>query len=60
MDQTLVDVSTISDIHAGDTAVIIGKSGNLSISVCDIATQTDTIANEILSRLGQRLERVSI
>ena len=55
MDQTLADVSDIVDVHAGDTAVVIGKSGNLEITACDIANQAGTIANEILSRIGERV-----
>lgn len=58
MDQTLVDITNIPDIHAGGTAVIIGRQGSHSISAYDIAAQTDTITNEVLSSLGTRLERV--
>ena len=58
MDQTIVDVSEISDVKAGDTAVLIGKSGEAEISVCDVAKQAKTITNEIVSRLGARLERI--
>ncbi len=57
MDQMLVDVSDIPDVKAGDIAVIIGRSGDKKITACDLAEQTGTIANEILSRLGERLER---
>ncbi len=57
MDQTLVDVTDIPQVQAGDTAVLIGRMGEEEISVCDIAEQAGTIANEILSRLGKRLER---
>lgn len=60
MDQTIVDVSCIPDIKAGDIAILIGKSGEKSISASEIAEQCDTITNEILSRLGQRLEHISI
>lgn len=60
MDQTLVDVSHIPHVKSGDIAVVIGKSGQEEISVCDLAGQTGTITNEILSRLGSRLERVVI
>lgn len=60
MDQTMVDVRGIQSIRAGDTAVIIGSSGAQSITACDIAAQTGTISNEILSRLGQRLERICV
>lgn len=58
MDQTLVDITGIPDVHPGDTAVIIGKSGCQSISACDLAKQAGTITNEILSQLGPRLERI--
>lgn len=60
MDQTLVDITNIPDVKAGDVAVVIGKSGNAEITVCDLAEQTGTISNEILSRLGERLERQMI
>ena len=60
MDQTIVDVSGIEDVCAGDTAVLIGHSGSLEISVCDLAAQAGTITNEILSRMGARLERVIV
>lgn len=58
MDQTLVDVSAVPGVKAGNTAVIIGKSGDCEITVYDLAEQTDTITNEILSRLSNRLTRV--
>ncbi|MEA4887927.1 MAG: alanine racemase C-terminal domain-containing protein [Clostridiaceae bacterium] len=57
MDQTLVDVSAVPDIKAGDVAVIIGRSGDLKLTACDLAMQAGTISNEILSRLGERLVR---
>lgn len=60
MDQTIVDVSGIPDVKAGDVAVLIGKSEEAEISVCDIAEQAGTITNEVLSRLGARLERIVI
>lgn len=60
MDQTIVDVSGIEDVQAGEEAVLIGRSGDLEISVCDIAKQAGTITNEILSRMGARLERVFV
>jgi len=60
MDQTLVDISDISNVMCGDIAVIIGKSGNSEISAYDLAEQAETITNELLSRLSARLERVMI
>ncbi len=58
MDQTTVDVTDIPGVHAGEAAVIIGRCGNEEITVYELAQKTDTITNEILSRLGERLERV--
>lgn len=58
MDQTLVDVTDIPKVSPGDVAVLIGRSGDQVLTACDLAEQAGTISNEILSRLGGRLERV--
>lgn len=60
MDQTLVDISGIPSVNTGDTAVMIGRSDEQAITACDVAKQADTITNEILSRLSQRLTRVIV
>ncbi len=60
MDQTIVDVSGIPGVKAGDVAVLIGKSGEEEISVCHLAKEMGTITNEILSRMGARLERIVV
>lgn len=57
MDQTLVDVTDIPHVESSDIAIIIGKSDHMEITACDLAEQTNTISNEILSRLGARLNR---
>lgn len=58
MDQTLVDVSRIPTITQGDTSVLIGSSGIQEITAGELAARCGTITNEILSRLGGRLERI--
>lgn len=58
MDQTLIDVSHLSDVKQGDTAVLIGVSGSEQITAGELAGKCHTIANELLSRLGSRLERI--
>ena len=58
MDQTLIDVSQIPDVKQGDTAVLIGVSGSERITAGELAGKCHTIANELLSRLGSRLERI--
>lgn len=60
MDQTMIDVTDIPDVHPGDIAVLIGASGSQRITAYDWASQAHTITNEILSRLGPRLERILV
>lgn len=60
MDQTLVDVTDIPDLQVGESAVLIGKSGDLENTAVEIAAQCGTITNELLSRLGARLHRVKV
>ena len=59
MDQLLLDVSELPDVSAGDEVVFIGRSGDEEINVCEVAERAGTISNEILSRLGNRLERMA-
>ncbi len=58
MDQMLVDLTDVPQVRAGDEAILIGRSGDLEIRAEDLAGWAGTISNEILSRLGSRLERV--
>lgn len=60
MDQMLVNVTDISDVKSGDVAVVIGRSGEQEITAYDLAEQTETITNELLSRLGSRLNRIMV
>lgn len=58
MDQTIIDVTDVPYVASGDIVTIIGTSGNEMIGATDIAEQTHTITNEVLSRLGSRLVRI--
>lgn len=58
MDQTLIDVRGIEGLKEGDKVIIIGKDGEAEITACDLAKQAGSISNEILSRLGSRLNRI--
>ena len=60
MDQLTVDVTDIPSVKRDDIAMIIGKSRNSQIAACELAEEADTITNEILSRLGERLTRVCV
>ncbi len=58
MDQSIVDVSGIPNVHSGIDAVIIGRSGKEEITAAQIAEQCGTITHEILTGLAERLGRV--
>ena len=58
MDQLLVDVTDIEDVAPGDTATLIGRDGDVVLTAEEAAQAAGTITNELLSRLGPRLERV--
>lgn len=60
MDQMMIDVTDITDVRVGDIALVIGTFRDRKISTCIIANQTDSIPNEVLTRLGNRLERIII
>ncbi|MEC0241218.1 serine racemase VanT catalytic subunit [Paenibacillus dokdonensis] len=58
MDQLTVDVTSIDGVQQGDTVTIIGQDGRETITASQIAGRCGTVTNEILSRLGSRVERV--
>ena len=60
MDMMMVDVSNISNVKAGDVAVLIGECGGKKITADDIAAWSKTISYEILTSISQRVNRVYI
>lgn len=54
MDQLMIDISHIKDIKIGDTVTLIGNEKLIRAE--EIAHKSNTITNELLSRLGNRLE----
>lgn len=59
MDQLLIDVSGLPHVSPGDEVIFIGKCGAEQITASEFAGMAGTISNEILSRLGSRLERIA-
>ena len=57
MDQTMVDVSRIKGIRAGERVVLMGKSGAQSIHAEDIAKLAGTIGYEVVCSLGGSIRR---
>lgn len=58
MDQLIVDISHLEHIQINDVVTLIGKDGTEKISSEDVAEKSGTITNELLSRLGSRLDYV--
>ncbi len=58
MDQLTVDVTHLSHVRAGDLVTLLGKDGQNEIPVYEWAEACGTLTNEILSRLGERPERI--
>ncbi len=59
MDQSVIDVTEIPDVVAGDEVVILGRQGDESISAFDHAKAAGTIPWEIFTRIGARVPRVT-
>ena len=57
MDQMMIDVSGI-DVKEGDTVTLIGQEGDNYLSVNQISLLSNTITNETLSVIGERVKRV--
>ena len=58
MDQMMVDVTEIPDAALNDTVVLVGKSGDLNISVEEIAAQGDSFNFEFVCGISRRVPRV--
>lgn len=69
MDQLLINISGIPQVLPGDEVILIGQASSgcfhassgcrqEAITVEEMADLSGTISNEILSRLGERLERM--
>ena len=58
MDQLMVDITDIPQVKIGDTVVFIGKSDDKEIPITEMAYNGNTITNELLSRLGNRLKKI--
>jgi alanine racemase len=58
MDMTVVDVTGVEGVRAGDEVLLIGRSGDQQITVDEVAQRAETISYEILTGFTPRLPRV--
>ena len=59
MDQTMIDVSDISDVREGDEVVLIGEQGGDRIGVGEVAERLGTVNYEVISEILARVPRVT-
>jgi alanine racemase len=60
MDQSVLDVTEIPGVSAGDEVVLIGKQGSETIAAQDHARATGTIPWEIFTRIAPRVARTAV
>ena len=60
MDQSVVDVTEIPGVEAGDEVVIIGAQGDETITAFDHARASGTIPWEVFTRIGARVARMAV
>lgn len=58
MDLTLIDVTDVPGVTADDEVVLWGRQENATIGVEEVGAWQDSIAYEVLTRLGKRVPRV--
>lgn len=60
MNMFMVNVSNIPSVKEGDEVVLIGKQGDLNISVASFAELTNMVNYELLSRLPFQIPRIVV
>jgi alanine racemase len=60
MDQSVLDVTDIPEVDAGDEVVILGAQGGETITAFDHADAAETIPWEVFTRIGARVRRVAV
>jgi alanine racemase len=58
MDQTVVDVSAVPGVVAGDEVVLVGRQGGEEISLAEFSRNADTIPWETLTSVTKRVPRL--
>jgi alanine racemase len=58
MDQIMVDVGIHSTIHVGEDVILIGSSGDETISAWELAEKLGTIPYEVLTGISERVPRI--
>jgi alanine racemase len=59
MDQCMVNVGPQTELHVGDEVVLIGRSGDVEISVEEWADKLGTITYEVTCQINSRVPRMA-
>jgi alanine racemase len=60
MDYVMADITTIPNVHVGDTVTFFGRDGDATLPVSEIAQAVDTIPYEVTCHVGTRVKRIAI
>lgn len=60
MDQTMIDVSDVSDVTVGDEVVLYGSQAGECIPVEEVSQLVETAPHDVLCAIGQRVPRVYV
>jgi alanine racemase len=60
MDQSVLDVTEIPGVEAGDEVVILGSQERETITAFDHADAAGTIPWEVFTRIGPRVRRIAV
>ncbi len=60
MDVIVVDISEIPGVGVGDVATVVGRDGDQTITLEEVAAWADTVNYEILTGFSRRLPRIWI
>ncbi len=58
MDQFMVDVSDIDNVNQGDTVTLLGKDGERTITVEELAAMAFSFNYEFICNVGKRIPRI--
>jgi alanine racemase len=60
MDYIMLDVGSVPEVSVGDEVTLIGRDGEETISMLELAKSAGTIPYEISCRLGRRVKRIYV
>ncbi len=60
MDQLMLDVTEIDDVHEGNIVTVVGVDGDEQITFAELANKIGTISYELMCLIGRRVPRVYI